>query len=425
MSRLLAFVLSALLASCALAPEPRTAPAPVAHAQIAVTAHPLATRAALAMLDKGGCAHRCGHRGADGAGAGRAAILRPRRRHPGHELGRGLAKARFLRRARRRARARHREPAHRHRREAPGERGVAPGRAHGGRSRHARRPRDGARAPWQARLAGTLRARHRARPKRASRCRATCTGSCRSPGPPPIFRTCGSLYFAADGKPLPVGAAIRNPAYAKTLRRIAIGGPAAFLEGGGAKAIVESAQRGFRPTLMTEKDLLDYRAAERDPVCAPFLAYRVCTMAPPSFGGSDRPAGAADGRGARGRALRLRRRRLRAPLRGGRKARAGGPPAVRGRPRFREGADRGARRPGLRAPTIALDRPVAGRQGREGGRAGGRAGRAARPTKAIPWPPPARSPSPTGPAARSPSPPRSTSTSARASWRTASCSTTP
>ncbi|MBX3714750.1 MAG: gamma-glutamyltransferase family protein [Burkholderiales bacterium] len=93
------------------------------------------------------------------------------------------------------------------------------------------------------------------------------------------------LYFAADGSPLPVGATVRNPAYAKTMRRLALGGPEGFLDGGGARAIVEAAQRGFRPSLMTEDDLRDYRAVERDPVCAPFLAYRVCTMAPPSFGG--------------------------------------------------------------------------------------------------------------------------------------------
>jgi gamma-glutamyltranspeptidase/glutathione hydrolase len=36
---------------------------------------------------------------------------------------------------------------------------------------------------------------------------------------------------------------------------------------------------------MTTKDLHDYRAVEREPVCAPFIVYRVCTMAPPSFGG--------------------------------------------------------------------------------------------------------------------------------------------
>ncbi|MBK6980565.1 MAG: gamma-glutamyltransferase family protein [Betaproteobacteria bacterium] len=94
-----------------------------------------------------------------------------------------------------------------------------------------------------------------------------------------------ALYFAGDGKPHPVGTTIRNPEYAKTLRRLALGGPASFLEGDGAKAIVEAAQRGFRPTLMTVEDLRAYRAVERDPVCAPFLAWRVCTMAPPSFGG--------------------------------------------------------------------------------------------------------------------------------------------
>lgn len=94
-----------------------------------------------------------------------------------------------------------------------------------------------------------------------------------------------SLYFTPEGRPLPAGTTVRNPDYAKTLRRLAIGGPGGFLEGGGARAIVEAAQRGFRPTLMTEQDLRDYRAAERAPVCAPFLAYRVCTAAPPSYGG--------------------------------------------------------------------------------------------------------------------------------------------
>jgi gamma-glutamyltranspeptidase/glutathione hydrolase len=94
-----------------------------------------------------------------------------------------------------------------------------------------------------------------------------------------------SLYFAQDDSPLPVGATIRNPAYAQSMRRLAFGGSSGFLDGAGAKSIVDAAQRGFRPSLMTEADLRDYRAVERDPVCAPFLSYRVCTMAPPSYGG--------------------------------------------------------------------------------------------------------------------------------------------
>ena len=94
-----------------------------------------------------------------------------------------------------------------------------------------------------------------------------------------------ALYFDAQGRALPVGTIIRNPAYAKTLRRIAALGPRGLLEPGGARDIVEGAKRGFKPTLMTEEDLRDYRPVERDPVCAPFLANLVCTMAPPSFGG--------------------------------------------------------------------------------------------------------------------------------------------
>lgn len=93
------------------------------------------------------------------------------------------------------------------------------------------------------------------------------------------------IYFDAKGVPLPVGTVVRNPAYAATMRRLAEAGPEAWLAQEGARAIVQAAQRGFRPTLMTEQDLLAYRPAEREPACAPFLAYRVCTMAPPSFGG--------------------------------------------------------------------------------------------------------------------------------------------
>ncbi len=94
-----------------------------------------------------------------------------------------------------------------------------------------------------------------------------------------------SLYFDADGRPLAVGTIVRNPAYGKTMRAIAALGAQAWLAQGGARAIVAAAQRGVRPTLMTEQDVLDYRPAEREPVCAPFLSYRVCTLAPPSFGG--------------------------------------------------------------------------------------------------------------------------------------------
>lgn len=93
------------------------------------------------------------------------------------------------------------------------------------------------------------------------------------------------LYFGADGKVKAVGATVVNPAYAATLRRIARGGPSELWKGDAGAAIVASAQRGFRPSLMTQDDLSAYRARQRVPICSPFLAYSVCVMAPPSFGG--------------------------------------------------------------------------------------------------------------------------------------------
>jgi gamma-glutamyltranspeptidase/glutathione hydrolase len=94
-----------------------------------------------------------------------------------------------------------------------------------------------------------------------------------------------AMFFDATGEPLPVGTVLRNPEYARTLRRIAAGGLEGWLGDGGAERIVAAAQRGTLPTLMTARDLRDYRSVEREPLCGPFLAYRVCTMPPPSYGG--------------------------------------------------------------------------------------------------------------------------------------------
>jgi gamma-glutamyltranspeptidase/glutathione hydrolase len=93
------------------------------------------------------------------------------------------------------------------------------------------------------------------------------------------------LYFGPDGRPLPVGSVIRHPAYAATMAYIASHGPRAWWQHHAAKGFVEAAQRGFKPSLMTPEDVKAYRPVEREPVCAPFLAYRVCTAPPPSFGG--------------------------------------------------------------------------------------------------------------------------------------------
>ena len=94
-----------------------------------------------------------------------------------------------------------------------------------------------------------------------------------------------SLYFDAAGQVLPLGTMLRNPDYAGTLRAIAALGHQGWLRAGGARDFVAAAQGGAKPSLVTEADVLNYRVAPREPLCAPFQRVRVCAMGPASFGG--------------------------------------------------------------------------------------------------------------------------------------------
>jgi gamma-glutamyltranspeptidase/glutathione hydrolase len=286
--RLVALPLAILLASCALAPETRAPGVAVSaespRPQIAATAHPVATKAALAMLDKGGTP-------IDAAIAAQMVLglVEPQSSGIGggtlvmhwDAAARKLTAFDGLAAAPARATASLRtdtdgtllpgEPLQRGGRAmgVPGTVAVL-AMAHG---RHGK-------LAWRELFEPAIEIAERGFPMPRY-----MHGILLQPDGAKNHPEMRPLFFGEDGKPLPVGATIRNPAYAQTMRRLAIGGPQAFLDGGGAKAIVAAAQRGYRPTLMTEEDLRNYRAVERDPVCAPFLAYRVCTMAPPSFGG--------------------------------------------------------------------------------------------------------------------------------------------
>ena len=89
-----------------------------------------------------------------------------------------------------------------------------------------------------------------------------------------------------DGRePLPVGAILRNPAYADTLRRVAKGGARAFYEGPIAEAIVAGAAAAPLPGTLTLADLTAYRPQRLEPVCGGYRVYLVCGMRPPSSGG--------------------------------------------------------------------------------------------------------------------------------------------
>src|SRR3546814_2584425 len=80
-----------------------------------------------------------------------------------------------------------------------------------------------------------------------------------------------ALFYQPDGQALPVGALLRNPDLAETLRRIATEGADAFYRGPVAEAIV-AAVRGHptNPGDMTDADLANYHAAVRPAVCGSF-----------------------------------------------------------------------------------------------------------------------------------------------------------
>jgi gamma-glutamyltranspeptidase/glutathione hydrolase len=93
------------------------------------------------------------------------------------------------------------------------------------------------------------------------------------------------VFYGADGKPKPVGARVTNPRYGATLRMVAMGGAGAFYSGEVARDIVGAVRSHARPGDISEEDLAAYRAVEREPVCGPYRAWRVCSMGPPSSGG--------------------------------------------------------------------------------------------------------------------------------------------
>lgn len=94
-----------------------------------------------------------------------------------------------------------------------------------------------------------------------------------------------AAQYLPGGKIPDVGATIKNPELAKTLRMIAARGPDAFYSGANAQGIIDAA-RGSRvaPSDMTLADLAAYSAKERPPVCGYYRAYKICGMGPPSSG---------------------------------------------------------------------------------------------------------------------------------------------
>ncbi len=115
-----------------------------------------------------------------------------------------------------------------------------------------------------------------------------------------------ALFYGPDGAPVPTGTAVRNPALAAFLERIAQEGPDAFQRGTNAAAIVQetlaampadTARSGYGPRSdgapvpliklrkgITVADVEDYAAKERPSPCGTYRGFTICGMGPPSSG---------------------------------------------------------------------------------------------------------------------------------------------
>jgi gamma-glutamyltranspeptidase/glutathione hydrolase len=95
-----------------------------------------------------------------------------------------------------------------------------------------------------------------------------------------------AMFYGPDGKALPVGTLVRNPAFATFLEQLAARGPDSFYVGPNAQAIAANVSRApHNPAPMTTGDIASYEAKPRAPVCGTYRVYRICGMGPSSSGG--------------------------------------------------------------------------------------------------------------------------------------------
>jgi gamma-glutamyltranspeptidase/glutathione hydrolase len=95
-----------------------------------------------------------------------------------------------------------------------------------------------------------------------------------------------AIFYQPDGQPKPVGALVKNPAFAAFLEKLAKLGPDSFYVGPNAQAIAAAVSGApHNPASMTTGDISSYEAKPRPPVCGTYRGYRVCGMGPSSSGG--------------------------------------------------------------------------------------------------------------------------------------------
>ena len=93
-----------------------------------------------------------------------------------------------------------------------------------------------------------------------------------------------SYFRNSDGRRITAGDRLRNPDYAAFLRRLAEQGPAAMYAGETAARIVARTRAAPLGGSMTMADLANYRPVKRDALCRPVRIYVACIPPPPSSG---------------------------------------------------------------------------------------------------------------------------------------------
>ena len=96
--------------------------------------------------------------------------------------------------------------------------------------------------------------------------------------------TARAYFLNPDGSPRAAGTRLKNPAFAETLRKLAVN-PDDFYTGTIAKDIAAKVT-GFtaNPGTLSEADLKAYAVLGREPACAPYRNTLVCGLPPPAGG---------------------------------------------------------------------------------------------------------------------------------------------
>jgi gamma-glutamyltranspeptidase/glutathione hydrolase len=94
-----------------------------------------------------------------------------------------------------------------------------------------------------------------------------------------------AYFFDERSEPKAIGAIIRNPQFAATLRAIAERGADAFYTGEIARDMVDSVHAHHNPGTLSMEDLAGYRVRTVEPLCGAYRARKLCGMPPSSSGG--------------------------------------------------------------------------------------------------------------------------------------------